>query len=216
MQEDKQPTSPKTLANQKWFWPAVYGAIAILIMGLLITYNLLAGTEETDTLQPVSQEVETETPTEQTAREESMKFPFDEAMLNNVKVLQDYYDVQADAATQEKALLVFNQTFATSTGISIAINSEPFQVLAAMSGTVTDVKLDAFTGNTITIEHPNGYETKYTSIHDILVQQGDEVKQGDPIATTTQNEWNPSAGIHLYFEVLKEGVPVNPNTLLAF
>ncbi|WP_431029084.1 peptidoglycan DD-metalloendopeptidase family protein [Lysinibacillus sp. LZ02] len=214
MREDKQTTSPKTWVDQKWFWPAVYAIIAIIMIAFIVLYNVLVTPEESDTLQPVSQEPETIIETN--AVEETMKFPFDELQLNNVKILQDFYDVTADAETRENALLVFNQTYSASNGVSIAINSEPFQVLAALSGTVTEVKLDAFTGNKVTIEHENGYTTQYTSVGDIVVQEGDNVVQGEPIGMTVENEWNPTAGIHLHFEVLKDGQYINPRTLLAF
>ena len=214
MREDKQTTSPKTWVDQKWFWPAVYAVIAIIMIAFIVLYNVLATPEDTDTLQPVSQEPETVVETN--ATEETMKYPFEETYLNNVKIIQDYYDVSADASTRENALLVFKQTYSTSNGISIAINSEPFKVLAALSGEVTEVKLDAFTGNTITLTHENGYTTRYTSVGDIVVQEGDVVAQGEPIATTIENEWNPTAGVHLHFEVLKDGEYVNPKDFLTF
>jgi stage II sporulation protein Q len=50
----------------------------------------------------------------------------------------------------------------------------------------------------------------------ILVKKGDMVKQGQAMATTTENEWNPTAGVHLQFEVLENGEAVNPRTYLAF
>ncbi|RKJ53665.1 M23 family metallopeptidase, partial [Butyricicoccus sp. 1XD8-22] len=118
--------------------------------------------------------------------------------------------------TREKALLVFNQTFSTSSGVSLSMNSEPFEVRAAMSGEVTEVKLDAFTGNQIIITHPNGMETRYSSVTDILVKEGDEVIQGQPLATTTDNEWNPTAGVHLHFQVLQDGEHINPRDFLSF
>ena len=214
MREDKQTTSPKTWVDQKWFWPAVYAVVAIIMIAFIVLYNVLATPEDTDTLQPVSQEPETVVETN--ATEETMKYPFEETYLNNVKIIQDYYDVSADASTRENALLVFKQTYSTSNGISIAINSEPFKVLAALSGEVTEVKLDAFTGNTITLTHENGYTTRYTSVGDIVVQEGDVVAQGEPIATTIENEWNPTAGVHLHFEVLKDGEYVNPKDFLTF
>ena len=215
MREDKQTTSPKVLVNKPWFWPAVYAIIALVMIALIVLYNVLTTPDDgTETVQPVSQEPETTVETN--AREETMKYPFEEAYLSNVKVIQDYYDVSADAATRENALLVFNQTYSTSNGISIAINSEPFKVLAALSGEVTEVKLDKFTGNTITLTHEEGYTTRYTSVGDIVVQEGDVVAQGEPIATTIENEWNPTAGIHLHFEVLKDGEYMNPRELLSF
>lgn len=215
MGENKQTTSPKTWVDKPWFWPAVYAIIAIAMIALIVLYNVLTTPDDgTETLQPVSQEPETTVETN--AREETMKYPFEEAYLSNVKIIQDYYDVSADAATREKALLVFNQTYSASNGISIAINSEPFKVLAALSGEVTEVKLDKFAGNTVTLTHENGYTTRYTSVGDIVVQEGDVVAQGEPIATTIENEWNPTAGIHLHFEVLKDGEYMNPRELLSF
>ena len=85
-----------------------------------------------------------------------------------------------------------------------------------MSGTVKEIKMDTFTGNKVTIEHANGYTTVYSSVADILVEEGDQVAQGEQIATTIENEWNPSAGIHLHFQVMKDGAFVNPKTLLSF
>ena len=130
--------------------------------------------------------------------------------------MQEFYDINAASELQQKALLVFNQTFTTSEGISIAVNSEPFEVLAAMSGEVTEVKMDPFTGNRITIKHGNGYETVYSSVNDILVKEGDNVAQGEQIGTSMENESNPNAGIHLHFKVKKDGQLINPRTLLAF
>ncbi len=214
MGENKQTTSPKTWVDKPWFWPAVYAVIALIMIAFIVLYNVMSTPEDSDTLQPVSQEEETVIETN--AREETMKYPFDEAQLNSAKIIQEYYDVTADAETREKALLVFNQAYSTSSGISIAINSEPFQVVAALSGEVKEVKMDEFTGNTLTIEHENGFTTRYSSVGDILVQAGDAVAQGEPIATTIENEWNPTAGIHLHFEVLKDGESINPRSLLAF
>lgn len=211
------PSQKKDWHKKPWFWPTVYGAIAIVLVGLIFTYNALIGEEEDQ--QEVAQEqapVEEQTVVETNAQVETLKYPFSEEHLAQVSVLQDFYDVTADEATRENALLVFNQTFSTSSGISLALNNEPFEVLAAMSGEVTEVKLDAFTGNEIVVTHANGMETRYSSVTDILVKQGDKVVQGQPLGTATENEWNPTAGIHLHFEVLQDGEHVNPRNFLAF
>lgn len=218
MREEKQfKPSPNKKSWQKkpWFWPSIYAAIAVVLIGLIFSYNAIIGDEEEE---KVVQENATDESTviETNAQVETLKYPFDEEQLDSVEVLQDFYDVTADAETRENALLVFNQTFSTSSGVSLAVNGEPFEVLAAMSGEVTEVKLDAFTGNQIVITHPNGMETRYSSVTDILVKEGDTVVQGQPLATTTENEWNPSAGIHLHFEVLENGEHVNPRNFLAF
>lgn len=219
MREDnnkQNKTSQKTNWQQKpWFWPTIYGGIAVVLIGLIFTYSALTREDENETVNEPT--VQDESPVIETnARTETLKYPFDESQLENVKVLQDFYDMNADAKTRENALLVFDQTFSTSSGLSISINNEPFEVLAAMSGEVKEVKLDSFTGNKIIIAHPNGMETHYSSVSDILVKEGDLVEQGQPIATTIENEWNPTAGIHLHFEVLEDGKHVNPRNYLTF
>ncbi|MEC1177718.1 M23 family metallopeptidase [Metasolibacillus meyeri] len=221
MREEKNlKPSPKNLQQKPWFWPAIYAGIALAILALIFSYNALVTKNEerllTETVAteelPQQQQPIIETNTAQ----ENLKYPFDEALLNQLTVLQDFYDFSADAKTRENALLVFKQTFSTSSGMSLAINNEPFEVLAAMSGIVTKVKMDAFTGNSITVQHANGLETRYSSVTDIVVKEGDEIIQGQPLATTMDNDWNPTAGIHLHFEVLENNEPVNPRKLLAF
>ncbi|BDH62881.1 hypothetical protein MTP04_30110 [Lysinibacillus sp. PLM2] len=223
MREDNKskipsPTNKKDgLQNKPWFWPTVYAAIAVALIGLIFSYNALIGNNEQEQNVTVENQPNNEgTVIETNAQVETLKYPFDETKLDQVIVLQDFYDVNADEATREKALLVFNQTFSTSSGVSLSLNSEPFEVRAAMSGEVTKVKLDAFSGNQIIITHPNGMETRYSSVSDILVKEGDKVVQGSPIATTIENEWNPTAGIHLHFEVLQDGEHVNPRDFLTF
>ncbi|MEO4054082.1 M23 family metallopeptidase [Solibacillus sp. CAU 1738] len=215
MGEEKQlKPSRKNWQKKPWFWPAVYAGIALAIIALIFSYNAIVSKEEEQLTEPV---VALPDPVIQTNTVlETMKFPFNEKLLGDVKVLQDFYDITADAATRENALFVFNQTFSTSTGVSIAINGEPFEVISAMSGEVTKVKMDAFTGNSITVNHGNGLETRYSSVVDIVVKEGDLVMQGQPLAMTTDNESNPTVGNHLHFEVLENGEAINPRKKLAF
>lgn len=215
MGEEKQRTSQKNLQQQPWFWPVIYSAIALALIGIIIGYNALVERAENDMLQTEVADP-TEVLVETAVQKETMKFPFKEAHVNEVTIVQDFYDMEADEASRENALLVFNQVYSTSTGVSLAINSEPFEVLAALSGEVVEVKRDTFTGNSITINHVDGYQTRYSSVTDILVKEGDQITQGEQIATTIDNEWNPAAGIHLYFEVLEQGQTINPRKLLAF
>ncbi|MER1998531.1 MAG: M23 family metallopeptidase, partial [Lysinibacillus sp.] len=157
-----------------------------------------------------------EKPIETSVQQESMRYPFDEMYVDRAKIVQDFYDAQADASEQQDALFVFKNTFTSSNGISIAIDEEPFQVLASMSGVVESVEVDAFVGNTVTLSHENGYVTKYSSLSDVVVEEGDEVLQGNPLGTAVENESNPEAGVHLHFQVLKDEAYINPRSLLAF
>lgn len=215
MREDKQKPSQKTLMQQKWFWPAIYGGMALMIVAVIFGFNQLYESQQ-ETALVEKMDVPEPGLVETAAREETLKYPFKEEFVNEVAILQEFYDVNAPEATRENALLVFNQVFTASTGVAIAINSEPFEVVAAMSGEVAEVKQDEFTGSTIILNHADGKQTRYSSVADILVKPGDKVTQGEQIATSQANEWNPTVGVHLYFEVLDQGVLVDPRKFLSF
>ena len=153
---------------------------------------------------------------ETNASKETLKYPFDEAKVDQVAILQEFYDAEADEAVREKALLVFNQTYVTSKGLSLSMDGEPFEAVAAMSGTVEEVIVDSFKGTEVRLKHADGKTTVYGSLTGVLVKEGDTVQQGQVLATTTQNEWNPEAGVHLQFEIQQDGVSVNPHDFLAF
>lgn len=213
-----KPTPQKSnVTKQRWFWPVIYASFSILLVAGVWGYSAMTNSPKETSTSKLTATNGTNSPSVETnATAESMKYPFKEALLKDAKVLQDYYDVEASEESREGALLVFNQTFTTSDGIAIAVNGESFDVLAALSGTVEEVKSDPFVGNEITISHANGMTTKYSSVGEIDVKKGDKVDQGQKLGKAISNEWNPTAGTHLYFEVMQEGKHINPKSLLAF
>lgn len=82
------------------------------------------------------------------------------------------------------------------------------RVLAVADGIVSHAGLDGGYGRLIEITHGNGYVTRYAHNAKLLVQQGQTVKRGDPIAL--MGSTGRSTGPHLHFEVLRDGRPVNP------
>ena len=215
--DNKFKPSNKKIQDKAWFWPTVYGSIAILMIAAIFVISGLVNDDNGTNPDSVANSDNPDTSFIPVSRDnETLKYPFKEDKLANVQIMQKFYDVNATPEQQQNALLVFNQTFVTSEGISISVNAEPFEVVAAMSGEVKEVKEDPFTGNRITIVHSNGFETIYSSVNDILVKEGDTVAQGEQIATSMENESNPNAGIHLHFKVKKDGVLINPESLLGF
>ncbi|MCE5196989.1 MAG: peptidoglycan DD-metalloendopeptidase family protein [Negativicutes bacterium] len=82
-------------------------------------------------------------------------------------------------------------------------------IVAADSGVVTDIGYDYFgLGNYITINHNNGYMTRYGHLSSFLVSYGQSVRQGDAIGIEGNTGY--SFGTHLHFEILVNGVRVNP------
>lgn len=89
-------------------------------------------------------------------------------------------------------------------------------VVAVADGEVLSVESNYLTGTVITIKHNDKLQTVYASLgENVDVKVGDKVKSGQKIgviSTTAKNE--SSDGPHLHFEVLLDGVKVDPNLYL--
>jgi hypothetical protein len=82
------------------------------------------------------------------------------------------------------------------------------QAIAVAAGVVTYAKERFGYGKVVEINHGNGYVTRYGHNQKILVQVGDTVKKGQPIALIGST--GRSTGPHLHFEVLKQGRQIDP------
>ena len=67
-------------------------------------------------------------------------------------------------------------------------------------------------GNLIILDHGNDYYTLYAHVAEILVKEGDDVRQAQRIATV--GETGSLAGPRLYFEVRYQGKPQDPEQWL--
>lgn len=84
-------------------------------------------------------------------------------------------------------------------------------VVAARDGKVTSIKTDAQTGVTVTISLGNGYEAIYGQIGEVCVSEGEIVSEGDIIGWLGEpTKYYSVEGCNLYFQLLKDGEPVNP------
>ncbi len=98
-------------------------------------------------------------------------------------------------------------------GLDIA-NRESPSVLAADSGTVVIAGwIDSYGyGNRVMIDHGNGFRTLYAHLSSISVRVGQSVARGNVIGR--MGSTGRSTGIHLHFEVIRNGVHINPLTVL--
>lgn len=96
-------------------------------------------------------------------------------------------------------------------GIDIA-NSPGIDIWAAARGKVTYSNYKSGHGRTIIIDHGNGYKTLYAHNSKLLVDVGDMVEKGQVIAKIGNT--GRSTGPHLHFEVHKNGMPIDPLTVL--
>ena len=82
-------------------------------------------------------------------------------------------------------------------------------VLAADGGTVIYAGLSGSYGNHVKIRHSNGYVTLYAHMSSISVKQGDKVFQGQELGKVGST--GRSTGNHLHFELIQNGVQINPS-----
>lgn len=97
-------------------------------------------------------------------------------------------------------------------GIDIAGGGSGSPIFAADNGRVVRSGWYGGYGNCIIIDHGNGYRTLYGHMSSLKVKVGQVVHKGQVIGGkgTTGN----STGIHLHFEIIKNGSHVNPMNYL--
>jgi len=97
-------------------------------------------------------------------------------------------------------------------GIDIA-NRTGAPIYAADDGYVALSGQDTWGyGLQVIIDHGNGYKTRYAHLSKILVKGGQIVKRGEKIAL--MGNTGRSTGPHLHFEIIKNGVRVDPTLYL--
>jgi murein DD-endopeptidase MepM/ murein hydrolase activator NlpD len=80
--------------------------------------------------------------------------------------------------------------------------------LSVASGVVIWAANRAGYGNTVEIDHGNGYRTRYAHGDELAVKAGDHVTAGQVIAL--MGSTGRASAPHVHFEVLKDGARINP------
>ena len=97
-------------------------------------------------------------------------------------------------------------------GIDIAVAAGSY-VRAAGNGTVTETGEDQVYGRYIVVRHGGGYQTRYAHASAILASQGDSVRREEVIALSGTS--GQSTAPHLHFEIVTEGGPIDPLSLVT-
>lgn len=84
-------------------------------------------------------------------------------------------------------------------------------IAASAAGIVTNIEDTAQTGTTVTLDMGNGYSAVYGQLTDVPVAIGDYIASGETIGTLNEpTKYYSVEGPNLYFEILKDGEPVDP------
>ncbi len=93
------------------------------------------------------------------------------------------------------------------TGVDIAA-SPGTPVLAPADGTVIFAGSMPANGTLVILDHGHGLSTTYSHLSAYAVRPGDRVRKGDVIGQVGSTGW--STGPHLFFEIRRNGQPVDP------
>lgn len=95
---------------------------------------------------------------------------------------------------------------------ALVIGGEVGEMIGASApGVVTNIEESAQTGTTVTLDMGNGYSAVYGQLKDVAVQIGDFVDTGHTVGYLNDpTKYYSVEGPNLYFEVRKDGTPVNP------
>lgn len=88
-------------------------------------------------------------------------------------------------------------------------------IKAVASGTVILADWTPTNGNVIIIRHNDGIISVYKHAALLTKEQGDIVKPGEVIAMAGSTG-SQSTGVHLHFELWKDGYPINPSQFIDF
>lgn len=220
-----KPSAWRKLMAKKWAAPSAFLAAAAIIVTLMWLYGGAGETSDkpasttVDATQGVTDEQTHDevTPSDNDkmiakSEGELMQWPADKSQLD---VVAPYYDVQSSSETRAAALIqTYDNKFIPNMGIDLGKNDVAFDVKAALSGVVTVAEKNPINGNVVQIKHANGLVTVYNSLSNVQVKVGQDVKQGDVIAKAGRDELEKDLGVHLHFEVRKDGKPMNPQALI--
>lgn len=109
------------------------------------------------------------------------------------------FTIRQSGASVGKKVNPFYKSVVMHTGMDLLAGTGT-EVLAAADGVVvTATRRGKKDGNSIVIDHKNGYVTKYTNLGDIVVRQGQKVLQGAMIGRIGMS--GMSFAPHLHYEV---------------
>lgn len=188
-------------------------ALALFLGGIGVVQNILderTKNFEDETVVKVDENKKQETKTEE-KKNETLKSP----VKDGIGIVRYFYDKDDDSSKQEQSLILFEEVYRPNQGVDYANKNETFDVMAAISGTVTKKTNDPVLGWVVTITNSDKISTTYESLSKVSVELNQEVKQGDVIGQSGENVYEADLKNHLHFILQKEDQLYNPEKFIG-
>ena len=129
--------------------------------------------------------------------ESDLNWPLEGDIILNYSMDQTVYFATLDQYKYNPALVIAGEVNAP--------------VYAAASGRVTSIVQNEETGTTLTMELGDGYSAVYGQLKEVLYKEGAFVESGNAIGYVAEpTKYYSVEGSNLYFQLLKDGEPVDP------
>ena len=129
---------------------------------------------------------------------------------NHIPAIQPVINDELTLLTASYGMRIhpFFKTLASHQGVDYTV-PEGTRIFATADGRVSEVALrNSASGQTLVIDHGNGYTTSYSHLSKIYVKRGTTVRRGDIIALSGNT--GLSLAPHLHYEVCYNGMRVDP------
>ena len=141
--------------------------------------------------------IEEQAPTYYFSEADLLMWPIDGNVLMSYSMDQTIYFATLDQYKYNPAVIIEGK--------------EGQNVLAVAAGKVSKIETTAETGTTITVDMGNNFEAVYGQLGDLKVSKGGIVEQGQILGTLAKpSRYYTVEGCNLYFQLLKEGEPIDP------
>lgn len=128
---------------------------------------------------------------------DTLIWPVDGTVLMNYSMDQTVYFATLDQYKYNPALIIGG-----------AVND---QVISACKGLVKSIDKTAQEGTKITVDMGNGYEAIYGQLQNVQVKTGDQVEAKTVLGYLAEpTRYYSVEGCNLYFELRKDGQPIDP------
>lgn len=192
---------------RRFVYPTIYLS-AVLIVSICIIVvgrSMSKYLDNTQNKDYTTKEVfETDTPV--MAKEAKIIQPYKD---NTVTIGKSYYDYKANASSQEKSIIYYENTYMPNSGIDY-INEKLFEINPVLDGEIIDIKKDETLGYIIQIKHEKDFISVYQGLSKTNVKKGDKVTQEMVIGESGPSKINPEYKNCLHFEIYYKGEIINP------
>ncbi len=99
-------------------------------------------------------------------------------------------------------------------GVLIA-GEEGKMILSAYEGVVESITEDRELGTVVTVDMGNGYKAIYGQLMNIAVSEGESITKAENLGQIgPATSYYKKEGSHLFFQITKDGEPIDPTTLI--